>query len=103
MIPSLHPQWQSLDLTKILALPTAFIPIGQSNSLLSREGAQHYEGLWDRCRREGGVLDKTIRLAQACRAADMKLVWFRYEIFRKAYPQTPMDEAQYRTWEESKP
>lgn len=103
MIPELHPQWQSLNLAQILALPAAFIPIGQANSLLSREGAQNYEGLWDRCKRKDGVLDKTIRLAQACRSADIKIVWFRYEIFRSHYPQTPMDAAQYRFWEESKP
>ena len=31
------------------------------------------------------------------------MIWFRYEIFREHYPATPMDEAQYRHWEESKP
>jgi nicotinamidase-related amidase len=51
----------------------------------------------------GGVLDNTIRLAHACRAAQVKIVWFRYEIFRGRYPATPMDAAQYRYWEESKP
>lgn len=103
MIPELHTQWQALDLGQVLAYPAAFIPIGQANSLLSPDGSQHYEGLWDRCRRKGGVLEKTIRLAEVCRSADIKIVWFRYEIFRKHYPQTPMDTVQYRHWEESKP
>jgi nicotinamidase-related amidase len=103
LIPERHAQWKALDLTQLLALPTAFIPIGQANSLLSPNGAQKDERLWDRCRRKGGVLDNTLQLANASREAGYRLVWFRYEIFRKRYPATPMDEAQYRHWEETKP
>jgi len=103
LIPARHPQWESLDISKLVALPTAFIPIGQANSLLSPDGAQKDERLWDRCRRKGGVLDNTLRLARASREAGFKMIWFRYEIFRKHYPATPLDEAQYRHWEESKP
>jgi nicotinamidase-related amidase len=103
MIPALHEQWQSLNFAHILAYPAAFIPIGQANSLLSPNGAQHYEKLWERCRRKGGVLDNTLRLAETCRAANIKMIWFRYEIFRDQYPATLMDAAQYSFWEKSKP
>ncbi len=102
MIPALHPQWQTLDLAEILALPTAFLPIGYSNSLLSEGGAQGAERLWERCRRAHGAVPNTVRLAAACREAGMRFVWFRYEIFRERYPATPMDEAQYRYWAEGK-
>lgn len=103
LIPQRHAQWKGLDLASLLTSPTAFIPIGQANSLLSPDGAQKEERLWERCRRKGGALDNTLRLAKASREAGIKMVWFRYEIFRKRYPATVMDEAQYRHWEESKP
>jgi nicotinamidase-related amidase len=103
LIPQRHPQWKNLDLANLLTSPTAFIPIGQANSLLSPDGAQKDERLWERCRRKGGVLDNTLRLAKAAREVGCKMVWFRYEIFRKRYPATAIDEAQYRYWEESKP
>lgn len=102
MIPAWHPQWQTLDLAEILALPTAFLPIGYSNSLLSEGGAQGAERLWERCRRPNGAVPNTLRLAATCREASIRFVWFRYEIFRERYPATPMDEAQYRYWAEGK-
>lgn len=97
-IPPLHPQWSSLDFSRILALPAAWLSIGQSNSILSSFGAQSAEGLWDRGRRPGGSIGNTLTLANACRQAGVKVVWFRYEIFRDSYPGTEMDRAQWSYW-----
>lgn len=101
-IPQLHPQWEALDLAEILALPTAYLSIGQSNSILSSFGAQSGERLWERARRPGGAIGNTIKLGSACRAAGIKFVWFRYEIFRDHYPGTRMDRAQYSYWSAGK-
>lgn len=97
-VPALHPQWASLDFAEILSLPTAYLPIGQSNSILSSFGAQSGERLWERGRRPGGSIGNTIRLSAACRDAGIRFVWFSYEIFREHYPGTPMDRAQYGYW-----
>lgn len=101
-VPALHPQWSSLDLAEILSLPTAYIPIGQSNSILSSFGAQSGERLWERGRRPGGSIGNTLRLISSARDAGLKLVWPTYEIFRDHYPGTPMDRAQYAYWSSGK-
>ena len=97
-LPELHPQWANADLAAILALPTAYLAIGYSNSILSRQGAQAHEGLWERARRPGGVLGNTLKVVHTARAAQTKVVWTRYEIFRQSYPQSPLDKAQYDHW-----
>lgn len=97
-VPQLHPQWAALDFGKILSLPTAWLSIGQSNSILSSFGAQSHERLWERGRKPGGSIGNTLKLAAACRAASARVVWFRYEIFRGDYPGTPMDRAQWSYW-----
>ncbi len=102
-IPAMHPQWASLDLAEILSLPTAYLPIGQSNSILSSFGAQGGERLWERGRRPDGSIGNTIRLIASCRDAGVKFIWFKYEIFRDQYPGTPMDRAQYGYWSAEKP
>ncbi len=97
-IPAPHPQWAKVDLAKILSLPSVFMPIGQSNSILAEFGAQAGERLWERGRRPGGSLGNTIKLVAACRDTDIRVVWTRYEIFRQSFPQTPMDKSQYDYW-----
>jgi nicotinamidase-related amidase len=97
-IPTLHAQWSSLDFKDILSLPTAWLSIGQSNSILSSFGAQSSEGLWERARTPGGSISNTVNLAAACRNAQVRLIWFRYEIFRDSYPGTVMDRAQWSYW-----
>jgi nicotinamidase-related amidase len=98
IIPLPHPQWAALDLPAILALPTAWLCIGQSNSIMSSTGAQSAERLWQRGREPGGALGNTVRLAAACRVAAKRVVWFRYDFFRDDYPGTPMDRAQWSYW-----
>ena len=66
-IPTLHPQWNALDFVDILSLPTAWLSIGQSNSILSSFGAQSSEGVWERARRPGGSIGNTLKLASTCR------------------------------------
>lgn len=97
-IPELHEQWANVDLAEILSLPSAFVPIGYSNSILSDFGAQAGERLWERGRRPGGSIGNTIKLIHACRGAGMPFFWTKYEIFRQQYPQTPMDQSQYDYW-----
>ena len=55
LIPPLHPQWAALDLAAILALPTAWLCIGQSNSIMSSTGAQSAERLWELLQRDEPV------------------------------------------------
>jgi nicotinamidase-related amidase len=97
-IPTLHPQWSPLNFSEILSLPTAWLSVGQSNSILSSFGAQSAEGLWARAREPEGQLANTLKLAAECRDAGIKVIWFRYEIFRDSYPGTPMDQAQWSYW-----
>ena len=97
-IPELHPQWAGVDFAEILSLPSAYLAIGYSNSILARFGAQSGERLWERTRLPGGALGNTIKLIHACRDAGMHLFWTRYEIFRQSFPQTPMDRSQYDYW-----
>jgi nicotinamidase-related amidase len=92
-VPELHPQWRSLDLASILALPTAFVSISQSNSLYDPNGAQSSERHWDR-----PSLSNTIKVAKAARAANAHFFWVGYDIFREHYPKTPFDRVQYATW-----
>src|SRR5689334_20448422 len=101
-IPPLHPQWAALSFGDILSQPTAWLAIGQSNSILSKFGAQSAEGLWERSRKPGGSLSNTLKLEAMCRQAGIKTVWFRYEIFRDNYPGTPMDRAQWSYWTNGK-
>lgn len=97
-IPELHPQWAGVDLAEILSLPSAYLPIGYSNSILSDFGAQAGERLWERGRLPGGCIGNSIKLMHACRDADMRFFWTKYEVFRQHYPQTPMDRSQYDYW-----
>ncbi|QMU61288.1 MAG: isochorismatase family protein [Gammaproteobacteria bacterium] len=92
-VPELPEQWASLDLVKILAQPAAFVSISQCNSLYKPEGAQGDEKQWER-----GTLENTIKVANACRAADMKFFWIGYDVFREDYPMTDLDRAQYGSW-----
>jgi nicotinamidase-related amidase len=101
-VPALHPQWSALDFVDILSLPTAWLAIGQSNSILSSSGAQSSEGLWERARKPGGSLENTLKLTSACHDAEVRVVWFRYEIFRDSYPGTAMDRAQWSHWTSGK-
>jgi len=97
-IPEAHPQWADVNLAEILSLPTAYLAIGYSNSILSAQGAQAQERLWERGRLPGGTIGNTIKLVHACREAGIRLFWTKYEIFRQQYPQTPLDKAQYDFW-----
>lgn len=97
-IPAPHPQWAAADLVDMLALPSAYLAIGYSNSILAKFGAQAGERLWERSRRPGGSLGNTLKLVAACRDAGLRVFWTRYEIFRQAYPQTPLDKSQYDYW-----
>lgn len=101
-IPPLHPQWAELNFVDILTQPTAWLSIGQSNSILSNFGAQSSERLWERARRPGGSLGNTLRLEGTCRDVGIKVIWFRYEIFRDSYPGTLMDRAQWSYWTKDK-
>lgn len=97
-IPELHPQWKGVDLAHILTLPTAYVAIGYSNSILSESGAQSHERLWERGRRPGGSIGNTVKMVHTCRDAGIRLFWTKYEIFRQHYPQTPLDKSQYDFW-----
>lgn len=92
-VPELHPQWQSLDLAELLTAPTAFLSISQNNSLYHPDGAQGQEKQWER-----PSLENTIKVAKAARQAGAYFFWIGYEVFRDAYPKSPLDEAQYRFW-----
>lgn len=92
-IPDLPGQWHSLNFENILAQPAAFISISQCNSLYKPEGAQGGEKQWER-----GTLENTIKVARACRKANMKFFWIGYDVFRDDYPMTDLDRAQYGTW-----
>tara|TARA_R110002049_G_scaffold2743_5_gene21207 strand:- start:99432 stop:100142 length:711 start_codon:yes stop_codon:yes gene_type:complete len=93
VVPELPAQWKNLDFVNILSQPTAFISISQCNSLYSPKGVQGKEKQWER-----GTLENTIKVAKACRNADMKFFWIGYNVFRDDYPMTPLDEAQYGLW-----
>lgn len=95
-VPELPEQWESLDLVTILAQPAAFISISQCNSLYRPEGVQGGERQWER-----GTLENTIKVAKACRKANMKFFWIGYDVFREGYPMTALDEAQYGFWSRS--
>lgn len=97
-IPEPHPQWANVDLAEILALPSAHLAIGYSNSILSDSGAQSGERLWERGRLPGGCIGNSVKLIHASRDAGLRLFWTKYEIFRQQYPQTPMDKSQYDFW-----
>lgn len=97
-VPQLHEQWRSLDFRNMLSLPTAYLAIGYSNSILADFGAQAGEGLWQRTRSPGGALEATAKLVAACRARGNRMVWTKYEIFRQSFPQTMVDKAQYDYW-----
>ena len=101
-IPELHPQWAGVDFAEILSLPSVYLAIGYSNSILAKFGAQSGERLWERTRLPGGAMGNTIKLIHACRDAGMHLFWTRYEIFRQSFPQTPMDKSQYDFWASGK-
>lgn len=101
-IPDLHPQWAKVDLAEILSLPTAYLAIGYSNSILSDFGAQAGERLWERGRLPGESIGNSVKLVHAAREAGLYFFWTKYEIFRQSYPQTPMDQSQYDYWAEGK-
>ena len=94
-IPELAPQWQQLDLAKILKYPAAFLSISQNNSLYKPWGAQAAERHWER-----GSLPATVKAAQAARNASnfRTFAWIGYEVFREQYPQSEFDRAQYASW-----
>jgi len=95
LIPPLAPQWESLDLARLLSYPTMFVSISQNNSLYSPEGGQGGERQWER-----GSLEATIKVANACREANFPFHWIGYDIFlvHNDYPMTEMDRAQYASW-----
>jgi len=95
-VPELPEQWANLDLVKILAQPAAFVSISQCNSLYKPEGAQGAEKQWER-----GTLENTVKVAKACREAEMKFFWIGYDVFREDYPMTELDQAQYGYWSEA--
>jgi len=92
-VPELPEQWKNLDLVSILAQPAAFVSISQCNSLYKPEGVQGEEKQWER-----GTLENTVKVAKACREANMKFFWIGYDVFREDYPKTILDEAQYGLW-----
>jgi nicotinamidase-related amidase len=98
-IPPLAPQWQSLDLAKILHYPAAFVSISQVKSLYEPTGAQAGERQWER-----PTLEATVQAVKAARAApNFKLfAWVGYEVFRENYPKSEFDAAQYATWSKGK-
>jgi nicotinamidase-related amidase len=97
-VPARHPQWEKLDFAEILSYPTATLAIGYSNSLLSPNGAQKAERLWERGRLPGGAIGNTVKLVHATRAHGNRMLWSKYRIFREEYPQSPMDKVQYDHW-----
>lgn len=97
-LPARHAQWAKLDLAEILSLPTAYLAIGYSNSILSPQGAQASERLWQRGRMPGGAIHNTVKLIHAARRHGVRMVWTKYRIFRQEYPQSPMDKVQYDFW-----
>jgi len=101
-VPAPHPQWAGVDLADVLALPSVYLAIGYSNSILAKFGAQAGERLWERGRRPGGMIGNTLELVAACRDARMRVMWTKYEIFRQHYPQTPLDKSQYDYWASGK-
>lgn len=94
-IPELAPQWQQIDLAKVLKYPAAFLSISQNNSLYKPWGAQAAERQWER-----GSLPATVKAAQAARKAGnfKTFAWIGYEVFREEYPQSEFDRAQYASW-----
>lgn len=92
------PQWAGVRIEDLLALPTAHVAIGYSNSILAPEGAQAGELLWQRARAVGGALTNTLRIVDGVRSANVPVFWTRYEIFRSHLPQTPLDRSQYDYW-----
>ena len=94
-VPDLPNQWESVKFANILAQPAAFISISQCNSLYKPEGAQGNEKQWER-----GTLENTIKVAKACRKANMSFFWIGYDVFREDYPMTELDRAQYGSWSE---
>jgi nicotinamidase-related amidase len=94
-IPELAPQWQQLDLAKILKYPAAFLSISQNNSLYKPWGAQAAERHWER-----GSLPATVKAAEAARKAGnfKTFAWIGYEVFREQYPQSEYDRVQYASW-----
>jgi nicotinamidase-related amidase len=94
-IPELAPQWQQLDLAKILKQPAAFLSVSQNNSLYRPDGAQASEKQWER-----GSLPATVKAATAARQAGnfRTFAWIGYEVFREKYPQSEFDKAQYASW-----
>ena len=95
-VPDLPEQWKNLDLVNILAQSAAFVSISQCNSLYKPKGVQGGEKQWER-----GTLENTVRVAKACREANMKFFWIGYDVFREDYPKTILDEAQYGFWSKS--
>ena len=94
-IPELAPQWQALDLARILKYPAAFLSVSQNNSLYKPLGAQAGEKQWER-----PSLPATVKVAQAARKAGnfKTFAWIGYEVFREDYPQSEFDRAQYAIW-----
>jgi nicotinamidase-related amidase len=94
-IPPLAPQWQSLNLAKILKYPAAYMSVSQVKSLYLPTGAQAAERHWER-----GSLPATVKVVKAAREQPNFKVfaWIGYEIFRDKYPQSEFDAAQYSSW-----
>ncbi len=95
-VPELPEQWKNLDLVNLLAQPATFVSISQCNSLYKPEGAQGNEKQWER-----GTLENTIKVANACREANMNFFWIGYDVFREDYPMTELDQAQYGGWSDA--
>ena len=99
MVPQLHEQWGSLDFPALLARDAAFINTDSQNSILHPEGVLAHEAIWRGAREPGGCLYNTLRLAAACRGAEMPFMWLRYDRFiGEKEPGTILDQAQYRFW-----
>lgn len=94
-IPPLAPQWQSLDLAKILKYNAAFLSISQNKSLYLPTGVQAGEKQWER-----GSLPATVKVVQAARKAEnfKTFAWIGFEVFRQNYPQSEFDKVQYESW-----
>ena len=95
LIPPLPAHWASLDLREVLSRPAAFLSVSQSNSLYRPGGVQYAEGHAFR-----GSLPATVRAVQAARRAPnfVSFNWIGYSVFRKDYPQSVFDRAQYEAW-----
>lgn len=96
-IPRLAPQWEKLNLAKILKKNAAFVSVSQNKCLYEEAGGLGHEN-----HRERGSLPATIKVVEAAREASnfVSFSWVGYNIYREDYPQSIFDQVQYETWVE---